>query len=85
LDQGTSTSTRLSDRQESHIARLTMTASLMLEAKYRKGAAEHGDTLLDMTPLELCDNLIEEALDQLNFALTLRSALLAGKSAGDCQ
>ena len=60
---------------KSHIAQIVKRANL----KYRKGNAEHGGDLYDLTEYELNENAIDEAIDQLHYLLTLREKLIKRK------
>lgn len=63
--------------QEQHLARLKTTIAANVEAKYRKGAKEHDNNLLDLSELDICDEAIQECTDQMVFLLTLREKLAA--------
>lgn len=45
------------------------------EKKFKRGKAEHGGFLGDMTPLQLLDNAIDETIDQYTYLYTLRLKL----------
>jgi hypothetical protein len=57
---------------EQHLAEILWDSRLLIEAKYRKGQAEHGGFLPSMTREQLLDNAIAEAIDQLVYLLTLK-------------
>ena len=59
--------------QEDHLANIQQTIGVEIERKYRLGQAEHGGDLWERVPL--VEDLIEEALDQMTYALTLKSQL----------
>ena len=59
--------------QEDHLADIQRTITKQVNDKYRAGQAEHGGDLWERVPL--VDDLIEEALDQMTYALTLKSQL----------
>lgn len=59
--------------QENHLAEIQQSISKRVNAKYRVGQAEHGGDLWERVPL--VEDLIEEALDQMTYALTLKSQL----------
>ena len=59
--------------QEDHLAEIQETIAKQVDAKYRVGQAEHGGDLWERVPL--VEDLIEEALDQMTYALTLKSQL----------
>ena len=65
----------MTEDQKAHAAKLGDLAERLLIAKYAKGAAEHGGNIWDMTVLQLVDETINEAVDQLNFLLTLKEKL----------
>ena len=49
-----------------------MSFNSLVDAKYRKGQAEHGGDLFKKTKLELIDFTIDEAIDQVVYLLTLK-------------
>ena len=66
----------MTERQLLHLIALKEDSALLIDEKYRKGAAEHGDDLLDKTPIELVNFALDEAIDQVVYLMTLRDALL---------
>jgi hypothetical protein len=62
----------MNKRQEQHLDDILQYLVVHLSAKYTAGAREHKGTLLDMSPLELIDNAIDEALDQITYLVSLR-------------
>ena len=62
--------------QESHLAEILNKTSQIISTKYRNGQAEHGGNLFDMSLIDLIDNGIAEAADQLTYLLTARSKAL---------
>ena len=68
--------TEMSAKQEAHLKRVDARFRKLLDVKYRKGAAEHGDNLLGMSILELLDEAIDENVDQAVFLLSLRERIL---------
>ncbi len=66
----------MTQSQEAHLQRIKTAFAKDVDAKYRRGAAEHGDDLMDADPVKLVDMLIEEAIDQYVYAVTLREKLL---------
>jgi hypothetical protein len=66
--------------QEAHLQRVKEAFASDVDAKYRRGAQEHGDDLLDHTPMDLADMLIEEAIDMYVYAVSLRELLLSRKA-----
>ena len=59
--------------QENHLTEIQQAIAKRVNAKYRVGQAEHGGDLWERVPL--VEDLIEEALDQMTYALTLKSQL----------
>jgi len=59
--------------QEDHLAEIQRTIAKRVNDKYRAGQEEHGGDLWERVPL--VEDLIEEALDQMTYALTLKSQL----------
>ena len=66
--------------QEDHLARIKFEFCELVDAKYRKGAAEHsgeyGGELLNVPALGLVNHAIEEAIDQVAYLLSLRERLI---------
>lgn len=59
--------------QEQHLQQIKDQFNSLVDAKFRKGAVEHGgDILLDPPLLTLIDLALEEAIDQVTYLLTLR-------------
>jgi hypothetical protein len=63
--------------QEVHLAEIQQSIAKQVNTKYRVGQAEHGGDLWKRSPL--VEDLIEEALDQMTYALTLKSQLVRVK------
>lgn len=61
--------------QEAHLARVKVSFTLIVDAKYRAGAAEHGGELLALPDSEILDLAIEEAIDQVVYLLSLKEKL----------
>ncbi len=61
--------------QDQHLTKIQTEFSRMVFWKYRQGAKEHGGNLIDMTPLQLLDNAIDECIDQFTYLITLRDKL----------
>ena len=59
--------------QDDHLAEIPEAIAKQGDAKSRVGQAEHGGDLWERVPL--VEDLIEEALDQMTYALTLKSQL----------
>lgn len=70
----------MTDAQERHLARILKDFAARASGKYRKGAEEHGGNLFDLTPLQLIDNAVDEAVDQVVYLLTLRSKICDAKA-----
>jgi hypothetical protein len=66
----------LSPAQEDHLRNIKADFDAAVDRKYRAGAAEHGGNLWDKSPLQLCEEAIAEAIDQVTFLLTLRNQLI---------
>ena len=56
--------------QENHLSELIREIRSKLAHKYRAGQAEHGGDLWERVPL--IDDVIDEATDQMTYALTLK-------------
>lgn len=65
----------MTPRAEEHLQRIITETTQDLRDKYRKGNAEHGDDLLDMPPLQLVEEALAEALDQVAYLRTLKMKL----------
>lgn len=65
----------MSDEQKEHRAKIMQQASMLIHAKYEKGAREHHSLLTDYDAHWLLDSAIEEALDQIVYLLTLKDKL----------
>lgn len=62
--------------QDLHLMSILTEANQRIATKYVKGAEEHGpNCLADMPSLQLIDNAIDEATDQLVYLLTLRRSM----------
>jgi hypothetical protein len=64
--------------QEDHLNGIIKSVSGQIDRKYRVGQAEHGGDLWERVPL--VEDLIEESIDQVTYALTLKSQLGQVKS-----
>ena len=64
---------RMTEEQEEHLLQIKESFYHLADTKYRAGQAEHGGNLFDMSAIELLDNAIDEAVDQVVYLLTLRS------------
>ncbi len=56
--------------QENHLSELIRETRSKIARKYRAGQAEHGGDLWERVPL--IDDVIDEATDQMTYALTLK-------------
>ena len=61
--------------QEQHLKEILASAAIMIETKYRKGQQAHGGNLFDLSPSQLIDEAINEAIDQLVYLLTAKANL----------
>ena len=66
---------QLTPKQVQHVNELASTFCDVMTRKYIQGAEEHGGDLQDMNPLQLCENALEEAIDQFVYLATLRRKL----------
>lgn len=57
--------------QYAHLDRLNRKFTSKNTIKYIEGTNEHPGNLWDLTPLELAHHALEEAIDQVNFLITL--------------
>lgn len=63
----------MSPNQEENLQFIMTNFELLVDSKYRAGDKEHGGgDLLSLNVLDLLDNAIEEAIDQIVFLLTLK-------------
>jgi hypothetical protein len=65
-------------KQEDHLNGIIRSISGQVDQKYRAGQAEHGGDLWERVPL--VEDMIEESIDQVTYALTLKSQLGRAKS-----
>lgn len=66
----------MTEAQELHLENIIDEFACLTDPKYRKGAEEHGGDLNDMTPLQLVENAMLEAVDQFVYLYTLRTKLM---------
>lgn len=66
----------MTPEREAHLEHIIQQAGASINAKYRKGQAEHGGSLVDVPTVQLVDSAIEEAIDQLTYLLTIREKLV---------
>jgi len=62
----------MTQEQETHLEYIKQKTLQLLDAKYRKGQAEHGGNLWD---IDLLDNAIDEAIDMITYLLALKEKL----------
>jgi|TARA_R100001530_G_scaffold66479_1_gene47541 hypothetical protein len=67
----------MTDAQEDHLRGIVEMVSEQIHRKYRAGQQEHGGNLWERTPLT--GDLIDEAIDQATYALTLAQQLTWAK------
>jgi len=60
---------------EQHLEKILTQAEFRIKVKYLRGQAEHNDNLWEHSILDLVDNAIDEAVDQLVYLLTLRDKI----------
>lgn len=65
----------MNDDQKTHVAQLADEFERRMAHKYTKGAQEHGGNLWEVPSLQLLDEAIDEAIDQVVYLLTLRKQL----------
>ncbi len=66
----------MTDTQVKHLNKIAEEAHTLLVQKYVRGAEEHKSSLSeDYTALELLDEAINEAVDQMVYLLTLKEKL----------
>jgi hypothetical protein len=63
----------MTKEQEEHLEEIQRGVGARLDQKYRVGQAEHGGDLWERFPL--VEDLIDESIDQVTYALTLKSQL----------
>ena len=60
----------MSESQEAHLKKLHAITFTLMSEKYRKGQAEHGGNLFDMSLTQLLDEALGEAIDQVTYLVT---------------
>jgi hypothetical protein len=65
----------MKEAQATHLHKIVEEARKAITEKYTRGAEEHGTILSDQPLLALADFIVDEAVDQLVYALTLRDSL----------
>lgn len=67
----------LSAKQQYHMTSIQLATAEGIEKKYTKGALEHRSNLWEMPTARVVESIIEEAIDQNTYALTLRQQMHA--------
>lgn len=67
----------LSAKQQYHMASIQLATAEGIEKKYTKGALEHRSNLWEMSTAKVVESIIEEAIDQNTYAMTLRQQMHA--------
>lgn len=65
----------MTQEQMAHMEGISTKFALLMSKKYKKGVEEHGGNLWEMPPMDLLDNAIDEAIDQVVYLLTLKRQL----------
>jgi hypothetical protein len=68
----------MTQEQEQHLELIKNETLIRLDKKYRVGQEVHGGNLFDLSPRQLIDEAINEAIDQLTYLLTLQDAIYKG-------
>ncbi len=63
--------------QERHLNYIKEQFENRVDKKYRAGQAEHGGNLFEVDLLQLIENGIDEAIDQVTYLMTARQKLLS--------
>ena len=66
----------MTKEQFRHLARIQDLTIRRIAEKYTAGAAEHTGNLWDQSEIQLVENAIDEAIDQISYLVTLREKLL---------
>jgi hypothetical protein len=66
------TNRKMTQEQESHLQGIKDQFARDVDAKYRAGVREHGGNLWEMTPLQLIDEAMKEAVDQYTYLFEAR-------------
>jgi len=67
----------LSAKQQYHMTTIQLATAEGIEKKYTKGALEHQSNLWEMSTAKVVESIIEEAIDQNTYAMTLRQQMHA--------
>ena len=62
--------------QELHLLKIISETRVLINNKYRAGQQAHGGNLFDLSPEELIDEAINEAIDQLVYLITAKQKLI---------
>jgi hypothetical protein len=62
--------------QEAHLKRIKENFDTLVDLKYRKGQREHGGDLSSKSALDLLDEAINEAVDQIVYLETVREIIV---------
>lgn len=65
----------MTEEQEAHLAHIQAVFKEYCASKYTSGAAEHGGSLYNMSAIDLVNNALMEAIDQVVYLVTLRDAI----------
>lgn len=70
------TSLLMTPAQEQHLAGIINQFNNMASSKYRRGQAEHGGNLFDLPAIDLVNEALAEAIDQVTYLSTLRDKII---------
>ena len=77
-DLGAAQRIKMTPAQEAHLERIKGDFASWVDAKYRKGQAEHGPgNLLDHSVIHLIDEAIRENIDQFVYLVSAREKFLS--------
>jgi hypothetical protein len=65
----------MTPQQEEHLLTVIEEFAELVDEKYRRGQEEHGGNLWDLDQIDLLDNAVKEAIDQVVYLITLRNKL----------
>jgi hypothetical protein len=66
----------MTNQQETHLQEIKDQFARDVDVKYRGGVREHGGNLWEMTPLQLLDEAMQEAVDQYTYLFEARRQLI---------
>lgn len=69
------TTKSMTPQQEEHLLTVIEEFAELVDEKYRRGQEEHGGNLWDLDQIDLLDNAVKEAIDQVVYLITLRNKL----------